>query len=131
MNRTITTNHNRPTTDASQMVNVVLEIERPSAEELADYPRDERYRRLRANTEAHRHQLKGWLDRQRLTDEVAAMSPATGFNLLFVKCTTNAAQALAHAPGVIDIMYTDDAADLLQYKPVAIQANCNTGANRL
>lgn len=116
MNRTVTSNRSRPTADASQMVNVVLEVERPSAEELADYPRDERYRRLRANTEAHRHQLEGWLARQRLTDEVATMSPATGFNLLFVKCTTNAAQALAHAPGVIDIMVTDDATDLLQHR---------------
>lgn len=116
MNRTITTNHKRPTTDASQMVNVVLEIERPPAEELASYPRDERYRQLRANTEAHRHQLQGWLDRQRLTDEVAAMSPATGFNLLFVKCTAKAAQALAHAPGVTNIMYTDEGIDQLHHR---------------
>ena len=111
-----TTANNVLTSDPSQLVNVVLEIERPPAEELAGYPRDERYRRLRANTEAHRHQLEGWLDRQRLTDEVAAMGPATGFNLLFVKCTTNAAQALAHAPGVIDMMVTDDAIDPLQHR---------------
>ena len=116
MNRTVTSNRSRPTADASQMVTVVLEIERPPAEELASYPRDERYRQLRANTEARRHQLEGWLDRQRLTDEVAAMSPATGFNLLFVKCTTNAAQALAHAPGVVDIMYTEESIDLLRHR---------------
>lgn len=95
--------------DPAQMVNVVLEIERPPTDELEAYPRDERYRRLRANTEAHRRQLKGWLDTQHLTDEVALMSPATGFNLLFVKCTPHAAQALAHAPGVVEMMYTDDA----------------------
>lgn len=116
MNRTIVNHGRTSTADASQMVNVVLEVERPSAEELAAYPRDERYRRLRANTEAHRHQLKGWIDRQRLTDEVVTMSPATGFNLLFVKCTTNAAQALARAPGVVDVMYADDTADLLQHR---------------
>jgi hypothetical protein len=116
MNRTIISRGNTPTADASQMVNVVLEIERPSVEELAAYPRDERYRRLRANTEAHRHQLKGWIDRQRLTDEVATVSPATGFNLLFIKCTTNAAQALAHAPGVVEVMYADDTIDLLQLR---------------
>ncbi|HAJ35609.1 MAG TPA: hypothetical protein DCL15_07935 [Chloroflexi bacterium] len=96
--------------DPTQMVNVVLEIERPSTDELAAYPRDERYRRLRANTEAHRRQLTGWIDMQHLADEVALISPATGFNLLFVKCTPNAAQALAHAPGVVDVMYTNDGA---------------------
>lgn len=116
MSRTLITNDPALGRDPAQMVNVVLEIERPAADELANYPRDERYRRLRANTEAHRHQLERWIDRQHLTDEVAAMSPATGFNLLFVKCTSHAAQALAHAPGVIDVMYADDTVDLLQHR---------------
>lgn len=114
MSHTLTTNDTAPLSDLAQMVNVVLEIERPPADELAAYSRDERYRRLRANTEAHRRLLKGWIDTQRLTDEVALLSPATGFNLLFVKCTPHAAQALAHAPGVVEVMYTDDTADLLQ-----------------
>lgn len=114
MSRTSTANDAALSSDPAQMVNVVLEIERPPADELAAYPRDERYRRLRANTEAHRRQLKGWIDMQRLTDQVALLSPATGFNLLFVKCTPNAAQALAHAPGVVEVMYTDDTAELQQ-----------------
>jgi len=115
MNRTLTLDGRATTIDPAQLINVVLEVERPPADELATYPRDERYRRLRAATEAHRSELASWLEQQRLTDEVATMSQATGFNLLFVKCTTRAAQELAHAPGVVDVMITDDAADRLQH----------------
>ena len=49
---------NTTTGDPQPTVDVLLEVERPSVEELAVYPRDERYRRLRANTEAHRNQLE-------------------------------------------------------------------------
>lgn len=113
MNHILTADERAPTNAPAPMINVMLEVERPPTDELEGYPRDERYRRLRANTEAHRRQLQGWIDKQQLTDEVALMSAATGFNLLFVKCTPHAAQALAHAPGVIEMMYTDDTAELL------------------
>ena len=96
-------NHN-----SHAFVNVLLEVERPSSEELAPYPRGERYRRLRANAEEHRSQLQHWIDRHDLSDEVRAVSPATGFNLLFVQCTAHAAQELAHAPGVVEVLSTDD-----------------------
>jgi hypothetical protein len=98
-----TSNHH-PATD---LVNVLLEVERPSSAELAPYSRGERYRRLRANTEAHRARLQHWIDRHNLSDEVLAMSPATGFNLLFVQCTPHAAQELANAPGVVDVLSSD------------------------
>lgn len=94
--------------DRREMVNVLLEVERPSVDELAPYPRGERYRRLRDNTEAHRTKLESWIERHNLSDEVVTMSTATGFNLLFVKCTPHAAEELARAPGVLEVMLTDD-----------------------
>ena len=100
-----------PHVNHQPMVNVMVEVERPSAEELAAYPRGERYRRLRANTEAQRNKLKGWLERQHLADEVMTLSPATGFNLLFIKCTPHAAQALAQAPGVVEVLFAGDGDD--------------------
>lgn len=98
-----------PERDLSHFVEVILEVERPSTEELAHYSRGERYRRLRANTEAHRTQLQHWIERQRLEQEVVRVSPATGFNLLFVTCTPHAAQALAQAPGVVEVLFEADA----------------------
>lgn len=98
-----TSNHHQP-----DLVSVLLEVERPSSAELAPYSRGERYRRLRANTEAHRAELEHWIDRHNLGDEVVAVSPATGFNLLFVQCTAHAAQELANAPGVVDVLTTND-----------------------
>lgn len=89
---------------AQPLVDLLLEVERPSSEELAPYSRGERYRRLRANTEAHRGELEAWIAHHQLSDEVRTVSPATGFNLLFVQCTPHAAQALASAPGVIDVL---------------------------
>ncbi len=100
-----------PPAERQPMVDVMVEVERPSAEELAAYPRGERYRRLRANTEAQRNKLKGWLERQHLADEVMTLSPATGFNLLFIKCTPHAAQALAQAPGVVEVLFAGDGDD--------------------
>ncbi len=87
-----------------QWVDLLLEVERPTSEELAPYSRGERYRRLRANTEAHRSALEQWIARRQLSDEVCTVSPATGFNLLFVQCTPHAARELANAPGVVDIL---------------------------
>ncbi|HQY90964.1 MAG: hypothetical protein WAU00_10865 [Caldilinea sp.] len=107
-------NDNAAARGPQPIVDVMLEVERPSVEELACYPRDERYRRLRANTEAHRNQLEGWIELQHLTSEVMAMSPATGFNLLFVKCTPHAAQELARAPGVVDVLPAGDVINGLQ-----------------
>ncbi len=92
----------------TDLVSVLLEVERPSSAELASYSRGERYRRLRANAEAHRAELEHWIDRHNLSDEVLAVSPATGFNLLFVQCTPHAAQELAKAPGVVDVMAANE-----------------------
>jgi hypothetical protein len=97
-------------TPAQPLVDLLLEVERPSSEELAPYSRGERYRRLRANTEAHRGELEAWIAHHQLSDEVRTVSPATGFNLLFVQCTPHAARELAHAPGVIDILSSATAA---------------------
>ncbi len=90
-------------------VNVLLQVERPAPEELAHYSRGERYRLLRANVEAQRKQLQQWIAMHNLSDEVRSVSPATGFNMLFVECTPHAAQELLHAPGVIDITPVDQA----------------------
>lgn len=89
------------------LVNLLLEVERPTSEDLAPYSRGERYRRLRANTEAHRSELEQWIARHHLSDEVCTVSPATGFNLLFVQCTPHAARELAHAPGVVEVVSTE------------------------
>lgn len=88
----------------SPLRNFVVEVERPSSAELAAYSRGERYRLLRANTEAHRTQLEGWLETQDLCSEVGAVRAGTGFNLIFVECTPHVAEKLTTAPGVVDVL---------------------------
>ncbi|BAM00779.1 MULTISPECIES: hypothetical protein [Caldilinea] len=88
-------------------VNVLLKVKRPAPEELTHHSRKERYQLLRANAEAQREQLQQWIATHNLSDEVRSVSPATGFNMLFVECTPHAAQALLQAPGVIDVMPVD------------------------
>lgn len=98
-----TSNHHK-----TDLVRVLLEVERPSSAELAPYSRGERYRRLRANAELHRSELQQWIDRHDLRDEVMVVSPATGFNLLFVQCTPRAARELANAPGVVEVLPAEE-----------------------
>ena len=88
----------------TNMHDFVVEVERPTSAELAAYSRAERYRRLRANTEAHRTQLETWLETEDLCSEVADMRAGTGFNLIFVECTPNVAEKLVRAPGVVDVL---------------------------
>lgn len=91
-------------THRTPMRDFVVEVERPSSAELAAYTRAERYRMLRANTEAHRTQLENWLEMQDLGSEVGDMRAGTGFNLIFVECTPHVAEQLVLAPGVIDVL---------------------------
>lgn len=88
----------------TQMRDFVVEVERPSSTELAVYSRAERYRRLRANTEAHRTQLESWLETEDLCSEVGDVRAGTGFNLIFVECTPNVAAQLIRAPGVVEVL---------------------------
>jgi len=90
--------------NGSSMRDFVVEVERPSSAELAAYTRGERYRLLRANTEAHRTTLESWIESQDLCDEVGAVRAGTGFNLIFVECTPHVAEQLVHAPGVVDVL---------------------------
>ena len=96
--------HNGAGPRSAQMRGFVVEVERPSSAELATYSRAERYRRLRANTEAHRTQLESWLETQDLCNEVGDMRAGTGFNLIFLECTPNVAEQLIRAPGVIEVL---------------------------
>lgn len=92
----------------SDWVNVMVEMERPPSQDLAGCDRGERYRMLKANAEQHRDQLNSWLEEQGLAGEVDSVSEATAFNLVFVKCTPSVADALAHAPGVVEVLPAAD-----------------------
>ena len=81
----------------------MVELERPSSGELAAFDRGQRYRVLQANTATHREQLQHWIAAEGLCAEVIGVSDPTAFNILFVRCTPEAARSLEHAPGVIAI----------------------------
>ncbi|MBW7883620.1 MAG: hypothetical protein H3C34_13470 [Caldilineaceae bacterium] len=92
----------------SEWINVVVEIERPSAASLVAYSRSERYKILRQNAETRRAALEAWAAREGLCDKITVLKTATAFNLLFVKCTPDAAEQLPHAPGVVEVLLAGD-----------------------
>jgi hypothetical protein len=90
----------RRTTD---LVQVMVTLDRPEPERLAGCNRQEKFDILLENAQRHRAELVEWIQEQQLDDEVARVGAPTSFNLLFVQCTPHAATQLAHAPGVVDI----------------------------
>lgn len=90
------------------MINVMVTLERPSSEELANYNRGQKYELLRQNVTQTRERLVQWIEEQCLSKEVARVGEPTVFNALFVTCTPGAAELLAQAPGVVSVTPTGD-----------------------
>jgi hypothetical protein len=85
----------------------MVKIERPPAEELAKYPRDERYDHLRHAAEHIRVTLLEWVEAHGIGNEVARIERATVFDLLFMVATPHAAMLVREAPAVIAIAPAD------------------------
>jgi len=97
------TQNRTQTRTATDLVQVMVTIDRPEPESLAGCNRQEKFDILLENAQRHRTELVAWIQEQNLADEVARIGAPTSFNLLFVQCTPHAATQLARAPGVIDI----------------------------
>ena len=89
--------------NTTDLVQVMVTIDRPEPESLVGCNRQEKFDILLKNAQRHRSELVEWIQKQNLDDEVARVGAPTSFNLLFVQCTPHAALQLAHAPGVVDI----------------------------
>ena len=89
--------------NTTDLVQVMVTIDRPEPESLVGCNRQEKFDILLKNAQRHRSELVEWIQEQNLDDEVARVGAPTSFNLLFVQCTPHAALQLAHAPGVVDI----------------------------
>ena len=103
-------NHNQYRNDPelSPWIKVMVEIERPTSAALEGLDRGERYRTLKQNAREHKVELEHWLEEKGLCEEILHISEATTFNILFVHCTPDAAEAIAHAPGVIEVLPAEE-----------------------
>ncbi len=93
---------------SSDMVKVMVTLERPSSQELAGYNREMKYQVLRNNSIEFKESLVHWIEDQGLSHEVAEIGDATAFNVLFIVCTLHVAQRLVQAPGVVSVSPTSD-----------------------
>lgn len=84
-------------------VQVMLTIERPSANTLAGCNRQETFDILLKNAQHQRAVLVEWIQAHDLADEVLRIGPPTSLNLLFVQCTAHVAAQLAQVPGVTHV----------------------------
>ncbi len=102
--------HNRYRNDPepSPWIKVMVEVERPAPATLEGLNRGERYRALKQNASEHKVELEQWLESEGLCEKILHISDATTFNILFVHCTPDAAEAIAHAPGVIEVLPTEE-----------------------
>lgn len=91
-----------------EMHDYLVTLERFPSDELTGYNRRGKYRILQDHITKLRVKLADWIDEHGISDEVAEVGKATAFNLLFVRCTENAAAILRNAPGIIDIVLTED-----------------------
>ena len=66
----------------SDMIKIAVVLERPSAEELAQYNRAEKYKVLQENTAKLRKQIIAWIEKQGLSEEVSQIGEPTAFNIL-------------------------------------------------
>ena len=94
--------------DASQMLDLMLTLERPTSESLNGMNRGEKHKTLTKNSEQLRTELLDWLAAEGLANQVETVGEATTFNTLFVKTTPYVAQMIGHAPGVKEIAVTND-----------------------
>jgi hypothetical protein len=92
----------------SDMVTVMLTLERPSSEELRDYGRGEKYSVLKSNASEIRSQLLEWMRERGMDEDVARVGEPTVFNTLFVTSTKVVAKELRHAPGVAKVQPAEE-----------------------
>jgi hypothetical protein len=87
----------------SDMITVMLTLERPSSEELRDYKRGDKYAALKSNAREIRSQLLEWIRERGMDEDVARVGQPTVFNTLFVTSTRVVAEQLNRAPGVVEV----------------------------
>ena len=85
----------------SNLIKVMVTVERPSSEDLAQYNRREKYQILQKNAEKQQTQLHDWIDEHGYRSEVVQIGDSNAFNVLFVECTRRVAEQLSKAPGVV------------------------------
>lgn len=90
------------------MINVMVTLRRPAPEDLNKYNRAEKFRILKENSAKLRMDLIDWIEDQGLSKEVTRIGEPTVFNALFVGCTSRVADRLRQAPGVVDVVPTEE-----------------------
>lgn len=84
-------------------VRLVVEVARPSSDELASFDRATRVRKLQENAKHRRADLVRWLTENHLSNQVSHVARSTLFNILFLDATREVAQKLKDAPGVLNV----------------------------
>jgi len=94
-------------------IKVVVTLDRPSSEALAHCNRGEKVKILKKNAQCQRRNLVEWIEKRGLAGEVAKVGTPTTLSMLFIQCTPHAAQELVYAPGVTNIMLTEDSGAIM------------------
>jgi hypothetical protein len=92
----------------SDMMSVMVTLERPSSQQLTSYDRREKYALLKQNAAKIREELVEWIADRGLSEEVGRVGKPNAFNALFVTCTPRAAELLEQAPGVVSVIPTGE-----------------------
>ena len=87
----------------SNMVEFMVEVNRPSSKELKGFNRSEKYKLLKANSVKRKDEIKAWIKAKGLDDEVFKIAEPTVFNMLFITCTREVAEQLEHVDGVVSV----------------------------
>ena len=87
----------------SNMVEFMVEVNRPSSKELKGFNRSEKYKLLKANSVKRKDEIKRWIKEQGLEAEVFKIEEPTVFNMLFITCTREVAEQLEHVDGVASV----------------------------
>ena len=95
----------------SNWVKVMVGIDRPTSEVLAQYDRRQKLKILEENAQQQRQALIHWINEHGLAAEVARIGAPTSLNVLFIQCTPHVAQELACAPGVLNVTLAEDYAN--------------------
>ena len=87
----------------SNMVEFMVEVNRPSSKELKGFNRAEKYKLLKANSVKRMDEIKAWIKANGLDAEVFKIEEPTTFNMLFITCTPKVAEQLEHADAVVSV----------------------------
>ena len=87
----------------SNMVEFMVEVNRPSSKELKGFNRAEKYKLLKANSVKRKNEIKAWIKANGLDAEVFKIAEPTTFNMLFITCTPKVAEQLEHADAVVSV----------------------------